>query len=253
MGLINWLRQMFWRQVQTASSHPLGREVSVSRSRDSVVDDLVTAARAGDAARIKHLVESGADINTTMTTGATGWTALMVVSYNWERDAVRLLLDEGASPDVSDHPCDTARSLAKEGASCHEFWSDEDCEQMSKEILSLLDSRPGPVQGRRTARRADAIVRGGFGEPYCSHACHDRAGEEILSRSFRGTGGVCGFCQTPVSADWTQAGQNALFPFRGQILHICPSCLPRGKDYVKDIRECCMCGKPIAPDLTETK
>lgn len=89
------------------------------------------------------------------------------------------------------------------------------------------------------------VRRGGFGEPYCSMKCYQQAGEEISARTFRGGIGQCAVCQRSVSRGLTQPRQCVFFPFRGQLLHICTACELKGKEFVKGITECCMCGKPL--------
>jgi hypothetical protein len=213
----------------------------------SIVNEFAEAARHGDIQRIRTMAGKGLDIDAT---DENGWTALMTVAYSWEKDAVKLLLDEGASPGVSNSPYHSARSLAIDGPmGAREICNDEYCDHRSMEILALLDSA-AKVEGvqKKATSVVDQVNYGGFGEPYCSRSCYDRAGEEIMSRLMREVPGVCAFCQIPVKAS-LKLREPVLFPFRSQIFHVCASCLPKGTDYVKAINECCMCGKPC-PKLT---
>jgi hypothetical protein len=206
---------------------------------DRSVDELVEAARAHDSGRIKEILASGIDIDCT---NSYGWTALMRVAHILDIPAVKLLLAEGASPHISKSSHHTARSLA-EGSIMREFVSDEECNRMSKEVVQLLDSAREMTSASQNSQPASGVKYGEFNEPYCSEECYRMAGEEILARSFKGNQGVCAFCQTPVDPGFREVRQNIFFPFRGQLLFICTSCIPRGKVYVGNISECCMCGK----------
>jgi len=93
--------------------------------------------------------------------------------------------------------------------------------------------------------RLSKIKRGGFGEPYCSDKCYSKAGKEISNRILMGTSGVCGFCQSSVYASMENAGEVVLFPYKGQMFFVCKSCFSKGKEYVKTIDVCCMCGKRL--------
>jgi ankyrin repeat protein len=109
-------------------------------SSDDIVEQLVEAAKANDATKIKQILSSGVDINTT---GSNGWTALIVSAFNWRSTAVKCLLEAGASSDVSGHSYNTAMSLAKDGASLlRNFMSEADADKASKEIMNLLKSAP---------------------------------------------------------------------------------------------------------------
>ncbi len=59
---------------------------------------LVTAARAGNTARVKTLLKSGADANAT---NRPGWTALVYSAARGDSEAVQALLDAGADADRS--------------------------------------------------------------------------------------------------------------------------------------------------------
>ena len=210
---------------------------------DAKVEELAKAAKAENSAKIKELVAAGTDINLI---NSHGWTALMNVAYNWEKNAVILLINEGASPEISGDPHNTARSLAKEGTSTARNWySDGYREKMSSEILAILDSAPKGIQTQKTTITSNRIRYGGFGEPYCSQKCYEKAGEVIFVQSMKGASGICVLCKCSVNQSFNAIEQNVFFPFRGQLLHICNSCLSRGKDYVKKIEECCMCGKSV--------
>lgn len=103
------------------------------------------------------------------------------------------------------------------------------------------------IQNKKEAENKfkEGIIRGGFGEPYCSDACYDAAGKDISSRRFQGVTGVCGFCQKSVSASFYNPGESVLFPYKNQSFFICSGCIEKGKSYVSNIKECCMCGKVI--------
>lgn len=87
------------------------------------------------------------------------------------------------------------------------------------------------------------IQKGGFGEPYCSDSCYSAAGAEISSGLFRGISGPCGFCQRQVTVAFGSSVK--LIPYRDAFLFICPACIFEATNYVHNIRECCMCRKPL--------
>ena len=91
----------------------------------------------------------------------------------------------------------------------------------------------------------EEIKRSEFGEPYCSDKCYSKAGKEIADRILMGTSGVCAFCQSPVYASIENAGECVLFPYNEQLFFVCKSCFSKGKEYVRDINGCCMCGRPL--------
>jgi ankyrin repeat protein len=62
-------------------------------------DDLLRAAGMGDLARVKALLQAGADVNAK---GEGGITALMLASLNGRADIVRVLLDARAEVNASD-------------------------------------------------------------------------------------------------------------------------------------------------------
>ena len=100
-------------------------------------------------------------------------------------------------------------------------------------------------------KRNKEIKRGGFGEPYCSDKCYSKAGKEIADRILMGVSGVCAFCQSSVYASMENAGEVVLFPCREQLFFVCKSCFSKGKEYVKTINECCMCGRKIKITLEQ--
>lgn len=57
---------------------------------------LVSAARAGDVAGIRHAAATGADLNATV--GGNGWTPLMHAIHKAQLGSVKALLDAGADP-----------------------------------------------------------------------------------------------------------------------------------------------------------
>ena len=89
----------------------------------------------------------------------------------------------------------------------------------------------------------DNIFRGGFEEPYCCEACYNQAGGEIAARVMQGASGVCAFCQTSVSVSF--GDPSVLFPYKNQLFFICSACIDKGKDYVKSLNQCCMCGNEL--------
>lgn len=85
------------------------------------------------------------------------------------------------------------------------------------------------------------IQRGGLGEPYCGAACYAGGGREIGMIVVHGGRGTCGFCQAPCTV--SAGGPVKLIPYRGAILYICRDCGVKGADFIRNLRECCQCGK----------
>lgn len=121
------------------------------------------------------------------------------------------------------------------------------------ETAAIKETASQPLKGGIKMRIFDKLLgnkrkeikRGGFEEPYCSDKCYNKAGKEIADRILMGTSGVCAFCQSPVYASMENAGECAFFPYRKQLFFICKTCFPKGKEHVKTINECCMCGKSL--------
>jgi hypothetical protein len=64
-----------------------------------LTDDLLTAARKGDFATVKSLLDRGADVNAKSPYGST---ALLFASDHGHAEVVKLLLDRGADPNIED-------------------------------------------------------------------------------------------------------------------------------------------------------
>jgi ankyrin repeat protein len=62
-------------------------------------EELLTAARKGDLAVVKQLIEKGAAVETKT---AYGQTPLFLSAMNGHEDVVRFLLEKGASPNITD-------------------------------------------------------------------------------------------------------------------------------------------------------
>ncbi|HEY4492645.1 MAG TPA: ankyrin repeat domain-containing protein [Acidobacteriota bacterium] len=67
--------------------------------------DLMKAASTGDTARIRELLEGGEDVNAKH--AVVGWTALTAAAYYGHPEAVKLLLEAGAEPNMKDASADT--------------------------------------------------------------------------------------------------------------------------------------------------
>ena len=89
------------------------------------------------------------------------------------------------------------------------------------------------------------IIRGGFGEPYCSQVCHDKGGKYAAAVMLKNQAGVCGICQKPVQASIYGSSNCAIVPYEGVNLFICESCTTQGKAHLNNYNKCCMCQKPI--------
>lgn len=62
---------------------------------------ILKAAETGDSARVKYLLDAGADVNS-VTDGRFPWTPLMNASFAGNTDVVRVLLAHGADPNRQD-------------------------------------------------------------------------------------------------------------------------------------------------------
>lgn len=71
---------------------------------------LLTAANEGKSEVVSHLLEKGADINTT---DENGRTPLINASFKGDSETVKTLLDHGADTTVKDKSGSTALTLAK--------------------------------------------------------------------------------------------------------------------------------------------
>ena len=89
------------------------------------------------------------------------------------------------------------------------------------------------------------VIRGGFGEPYCSQACHDAGGSYISAVMLKNQAGVCGVCQRPVQVSMYGHTNAAVVPYEGVNLFICEHCTDQGKAYLQSYKKCCMCQKPL--------
>lgn len=89
------------------------------------------------------------------------------------------------------------------------------------------------------------VIRGGFGEPYCSQECHDQGGKYAAAVMLKNQSGVCGICQRPVQASMYGEANCAVVPYEGVNLFICDRCTAKGKAYLQTYRKCCMCQKPL--------
>jgi ankyrin repeat protein len=81
----------------TASNQPPVAGAAAATSPQA--DALWSAARKGDAAAIKLLLDQGVDVNTRFRYGTT---ALFSACDHGQLDVVRLLLERGADPNVKD-------------------------------------------------------------------------------------------------------------------------------------------------------
>jgi hypothetical protein len=89
------------------------------------------------------------------------------------------------------------------------------------------------------------MIRGGFGEPYCSEKCYEEGGKYIAAVMLKNQTGVCGICQSPVQALMYGASNCAVVPYEGMNLFICNNCTAQGKAYLQNYTKCCMCQKPL--------
>ena len=85
------------------------------------------------------------------------------------------------------------------------------------------------------------MIRGGFGEPYCSQACYDNGGRYVSAVMLKNQSGVCGICQKPVRASMYGQPECAAVPYEGMTLIVCVGCTAKGKAHLQGHRKCCMC------------
>lgn len=97
----------------------------------------------------------------------------------------------------------------------------------------------------KNKKRRYFIIRGGFGEPYCSEECREKGGEYIAAVMLKKQTGVCGICQSTVQASMYGSSNCAVVPYEGVNLFICNNCTSQGKAYLQDYKKCCMCQKSL--------
>lgn len=89
----------------------------------------------------------------------------------------------------------------------------------------------------------DNILRGGFGEPYCSKGCYDEAGRAMGKARVTGACGDCEYCKKIVSEP------EVVLVKGGRLVFICGSCASAAQVKIKLLSECSFCGasaiKPI--------
>ena len=86
-------------------------------------------------------------------------------------------------------------------------------------------------------------IRGGFGEPYCSKACHNKGGKYASAVMLKNQSGVCGICQKPVQASMYGNSDCAVVPYEGVNLFICRGCTEQGRAHLRSYAKCCLCQK----------
>ena len=75
---------------------------------------LLSSAECGDLEAVHSLIDAGTDLATRDERGATrGWTAPMLAARSGKGDVVRLLLNAGAEPDLTDDPADRHRATVR--------------------------------------------------------------------------------------------------------------------------------------------
>jgi hypothetical protein len=96
-----------------------------------------------------------------------------------------------------------------------------------------------------SGRQDTSILRGGFGEPYCSQACYEAGGRYVASVMLQNQSGVCGVCQRPVQASMYGEPTCAAVPYDGMTLFVCTRCTAQGQAHLQSHPRCCMCQKPL--------
>jgi len=82
--------------------YPLQKLPAASRERWGGLTPLIFAARQGDMAIVKALVEAGADVNET---SSYEWTPLLVATQNKNYQVGKYLLEHGANPNIMNGGC----------------------------------------------------------------------------------------------------------------------------------------------------
>ena len=96
-----------------AGGHGSDAHASAGASKELIEaasKDLLKAAKAGDQARVRELLDKGADVDHASKSGDT---ALILSCQNGRTEAAALLLDRGAAIDHANNSGSTALSLAK--------------------------------------------------------------------------------------------------------------------------------------------
>ena len=89
--------------------YPLQKLPAASKAPWGGLTPLIFAAREGDMASVKALVESGADVNET---SSYGWTPLLVATQNKYYQVGKYLLEHGANPNIMNGGCWTPLYIA---------------------------------------------------------------------------------------------------------------------------------------------
>ena len=105
-------------------------EAGIEGQRDSLDEQMLTAAEEGDAAAIARHVKAGANVNARDTRDATkGRTPLMLAARKGHLDAVKVLIEFGADVNASDDPKKEHEAQAK-------FWREGGLEYAEKNPLN---------------------------------------------------------------------------------------------------------------------
>ena len=129
--------------------------------RRLLADPLVEAAKAGDVAEVRRLLDRGADVDS-IVNGRFPWTPLMHAAFEGREGVARLLLDRGADPDRED--LDSFRAITLAAGEGH--WG----------IVRLL-----------IERGADAAAGDGHGKTPLDYAREARAAEMVRMLEGAGT------------------------------------------------------------------
>jgi len=89
------------------------------------------------------------------------------------------------------------------------------------------------------------VVRGGFGEPYCSVKCLSQAGKYSSAVLLKEQTGVCGICQRPVQATMYGTPECVAIPFEDKTLFVCVLCVKEARTFLGNYKKCCVCQKTL--------
>jgi ankyrin repeat protein len=84
--------------------------------RRRLAQPIIDAATSGDVARVRQLLDQGADVNS-VTSGRYPWTPPMNAAFRGNTDVARLLLERGADPNCQD--LDSFRAVTLAAADGH--------------------------------------------------------------------------------------------------------------------------------------
>jgi len=183
---------------------------------------LYEAAEHGSAKIAKMLIDAGADVNAGETTKRT-CIPIMIAAEKGHLSIVKALVQAGARLDCSNAAGETPLDVAR-------GWKRDKVVEYLEHHISVENAE---------------VVRGGFGEPYCSAKCLSQAGKYSSSVLLKNQSGVCGICQRPVQASMYGTPECVAIPFEDKTLFVCVYCVKEARVFLSNYRKCCVCQKAL--------